>query len=474
MLFDMTSQFQSRSITRRAMLKTVAAAGIGSAFSGDLFGQSSDANAAWHSAVIAYLETLSRPDGGYAWADQEDAHLTPTFAVIGCYQLLKRTPPNKARLAEFVRTHHPSRLRKLEQEHRVFEFQQVQSLVWLDDSAADFRERVRRWEKPFAFPKQYEQHGYPVFQSETAAFTCRRLLQLPLEELSPHFIAYLDARRRTNGSFNNTPATEGGDGHVMNTWWGLRALRVLGRASERKQETIAWLRACQLPNGGFTWQPNAEFGGVDDAAYTWAAVRALDELGSAPADRNSTSRYLGSLWNTDGGFSDRPGWASNPAATYYALDALATLDPLGPVPTARKSVAPPRLSLPSDLKLFTIQIEAHGQGSPAEAVDLARALRIHLWGAKNAKPEWIARAQMLADQQNVPVKFFVANEEYGTWVTVPGLGTYSHTSDIIAPPAVDFGPPLAKAGAVSWPEFRQRRLAPLQKADGVGHTFSFW
>jgi hypothetical protein len=122
--------------------------------------------------------------------------------------------------------------------------------------------------------------------------------------------------------------------------------------------------------------------------------------------------------------------------------------------------------LPAELRIFTIQIEAHGNGSCTEAVEIARALRIDLWGAKNAPAGWIAKAQSLADRRKVPVKFFVANEEYGTFVDVPGLGTYSHTSDVLAPSGVDFGPSLAGKEAVSWEDFRQKRLAPLQKADG--------
>ena len=112
---------------------------------------------------------------------------------------------------------------------------------------------------------------------------------MPLEDLSPDYVDYLDSRRRANGSFNNTPAADGGDGHVMNTWWGLQALQVLGRAGEKKDETIAWLRACQLPNGGFTWQPKPEFAGVDDVAYTWAAVRALKLLGADPPSATPAS-----------------------------------------------------------------------------------------------------------------------------------------------------------------------------------------
>jgi hypothetical protein len=152
-------------------------------------------------------------------------------------------------------------------------------------------------------------------------------------------------------------------------------------------------------------------------------------------------------------------------ATYYALDALEALGALDSPPSSRPA-RKPTPPLPADLKVYTIQIEAHGAGSPCEAVALAQSLGIHLWGAKNARPEWLARAQALADQRRVPVTFFVANEEYGTWVDVPGLGTYSHTSDIIAPAAGRIGPSLANQGVVSWPQFRERRLDPLQKGEG--------
>ncbi|HWH72572.1 MAG TPA: prenyltransferase/squalene oxidase repeat-containing protein, partial [Candidatus Sulfotelmatobacter sp.] len=417
-------------------------------------------------AVTHYLESLARPDGGYAWADQPESHLTPTYAVIGCYRALQQTPPRKSALAEFVRSHHPSRLKKLEQEHREFEFQQIQSLVWLGEDASSFREQISGWRKPTVYLKQYEQHGYPIFGHEITAFTCRALLGLPVSEAGPEYVGYLNARRRANGSFNNTPAADGSDGHVLNTWWGLQALAKQGRGREQQAPTVEWLRACQLPNGGFTYQPKADFGGVDDVAYTWAAVRALHQLDAGPANREACLKYLYSLANADGGFGDRPGWLSNPMATFYALDALQALGALRGLVRMRRNPPPRRTPLPASLKVFSLQVEAHGKGSPAEAVELARALRLHLWGAKNAKPEWIARAQALADQQQVPVRFFVANEEYGTWVQVPGLGTYSHTSDIIAPAGGDFGAALTGGDAVSWPEFRQRRLAPLRQASG--------
>jgi hypothetical protein len=455
-------------MNRRTVLKVLTAAELGAMFPGVGTAAPFAPSSTSATAAAAYLESLVRSDGGYAWEDQEQSHLTPTFAVVGCYRLLDREPPERerARLVEFIRTHHPARRKALEQEHHAFEFQQIQSLIWLGADVSAFRELVRSWRSPVPYMTRYEQHGYPIFRFQLAAFTCRALLGLPLDDLAPAFLTYLDERRRGNGSFNNTPAADGSDGHVLNTWWGLEALGTLGRAGENQAATVAWLRGCQLSEGGFTYQPGASLGSVADVAYTWAAVRALKHLGSVPADREGCLRFLQTLANRDGGFGSRPGWESDPLATYYALDALAALGASPPDPIARESRPPRRAERTSDLRVYSIQVEAHGQGSPAEAVDLAGALRIHLWGAKNARPGWIARAQAIADRNQVPVTFFRADEEYNTWVSVPGLGTYSHTSDIIAPAEGEIGASLAGKGVVSWQEFRDRRLDPLQAAGG--------
>ena len=453
--------------SRRTFFKYGALAGAGFALprlvQGDEY---TPANSPTTASVFAYLESLARPDGGYGWEDQEQSHLTPTYAVIGCYHLLNRKLPNAEKLAQFIKTHHPEQLKKLEQEHRVFDFQQVQSLIWLGADAGEFIPKIKARTKPLDYMKAYEKHGYPVFESEVGIFPSRALLKLPLDDLNEHYVPYLEARRRDNGSFNNTPSADGGDGNILNTLWGLEALRVLGREREKRNETVRWLRESQLPGGAFTYQPQPEFGGVDDVAYTRAGLVALKILGAEPRQKEKCLAYLQSLANADGGFGDRPGWQSNPLATYYALDALNALGALETLEKMPRRPSRSRAALPENLRVWSIQIEAHGMGSPQEAVGLAGALNIHLWGAKNSKPQWIAQAQKLANAQNVPVQFFVSNEEYGTWVDVAGLGTYSHTSDIMAPAHRPIGAPLANKGAVSWAAFREQRLAPLRKAGG--------
>jgi hypothetical protein len=328
------------------MLKSLAVAGLGAAL--PQVGLVPTSGAEWRATLLAYLEKHGRPDGGYAWEDQEMSHLSPTFAVIGCYRLLNQTPPRKQALVDYVRNHHPMRLKKLEQEHREFEFQQIQSLLWLEEDASSFREQIAGWKTPTVYFKQYEQQGNPILGHEVTAFTCRALLGLPLTGLEA-YLAYIKARRRANGSFNSTPAIDGSDGHVMNTLWGMQALQVVGRLGELKSETVAWLRSCQLPNGGFTWQPKPEFAGVDDVAYTWAGLRALQLLGATPAQRDACASYLRSLANADGGFGDRPGWLSNPMATYYALDALAVLGQLDSLSTNRARPQPHPKTLPTGL-----------------------------------------------------------------------------------------------------------------------------
>jgi len=453
---------------RRDFLKGLAAAMSLTVISKNAPAVSGAQAPSWIEDILDYLETLRRTDGGYAWPDQMQSHLTPSYAVTGCYNLLGRTAPDKSKLVQFDRENHPFRIKKLERELKVFEFQQIQSLLWLGENAGSFREQIRRWTKPSVYPKQYEQHGYPVLRIEVMAFLCRRLLGLAMDDISPEMIEYLDIRRRLNGSFNNTPAGDGSDGHVMNTLWAVQALDTIGRSGEKREQTVAWVRDCQLPGGGFTCQPKPAFAGIDDVTYTWSAVRTLELFDAQPARRKACIAYLLSLRNLDGGFGDRPGWSSNPLATYRAIDALRALDGLDSLSlSARRKINPPQSKqLPENLKVYTIQIEAHGKGSPIEAVELARSLKIDLWGAKNAAPGWIAAAQDIADRRKVPVTFFVANEEYGTFVDLPGLGTYSHTSDIIAPANVDFGPSLTGEQAVTWEDFRQRRLAPLQKAGG--------
>lgn len=463
-------------INRRRCLQTLAGLGL-STLSTAGSAAADEHEAAARARVLRILETQSRPDGGYGWPAWDRSHLTPTFAVIGSYKLLGAAVPRSAQVAAYVRAHHPLAIKKLEHRLPVFDYQQIQSLLWLGEDVSSFREEVSTWTGLTDSPVRYEEHGDPPFQLQVMVLLCRELLGLPVAAVSPKLVDFILDRRRPHGSFNQVRASEGGDGHVMHTWHGLQALRALDKPLDRREETVNWLQSCQLPSGGFTYAPDASIGRVDDIAYTRAAVRALKLLDAEPKDVKGAIAYLESFCSlgcAPGIFGDRPGWDWNAVATYYGLDALVTLGALREGLTARVIAGTPSLGGPprnwAGHKVYTIQIQAPGNGSPADAVELARTLGIHLWGAKNAKPGWIEAAQRVADRRKVPVTFFMADEEYGTHINIPGLGDYNHISDVLASPGSEPGPSLAGKQALSWNEFRDRRLAALKKAGG----FAYW
>ncbi|MGH9632765.1 MAG: prenyltransferase/squalene oxidase repeat-containing protein, partial [Bryobacteraceae bacterium] len=214
------------------------------------------------------------------------------------------------------------------------------------------------------------------------------------------------------------------------------------------------------------YMSGAKLGGVDDVAYTWAALNILDACGQSPRDQTACAKWIESLQTEEGGFQDRPGGEPNPVATYYALDSLRLLSHV-PAGNTKRAATARRYSIPDGACVFTIQIEAPGKGSPQEAAIMAGALGIHIWAAKNANEEWIQEAQRAAGARSVPVIFAVGDEEYGTYVSVPGLGTYSHLADLIAPADQDFGSPMPKKEhAYPWSEFRDKRITPLRRAKG--------
>jgi hypothetical protein len=347
------------------------------------------------------------------------------------------------------------------------DFEQVQTLLWLKESIDDFRTLAATWTGPAEFTNRYEMGGNPVLQHQAMAVRVRQLLKLSPSEGDGAWRDYFLARRRADGVFNTTPASDGSGGHLMNTLWGLLAADCLKLPLPAAPGLVDWVRRCQLPSGGFTYAPDATVGAVDDLAYTWCALQILVREGQpAPTNAPRCAAWIESLQTDEGGFQDRPGGEPNPLATYYALDCLRLLDHAPraagrPAPRARRPI------IPSDAKVFSMQIEAPGNGSPREAVLLARTLGIHLWAAKNAPEGWIAEAQRIAGVERAPVRFAIGNEEYGTFVDVPGLGCYSHLSDLVAPFGTDSGAPMPrKDHPYPWPEFRDTRIAALRRGGG--------
>ncbi|MGI8636253.1 MAG: prenyltransferase/squalene oxidase repeat-containing protein [Segetibacter sp.] len=431
----------------------------------------SKAQSGWRNSALNYIQKhLAKPDGGYGWEDQPDSHLTPSFAVVGILHDLSKLPANTASLVNFVKTHHPQRGKNIEAgpsgtEERDVVYQQMQSLVWLNADISFFKNEVIAWKPQNNKVSNFEEHGYPVFLQEMMTPVCRSLLHVSLDDVSAHFTGYLRSRRRENGSFNNAPSTDGGDGNIINTYWGIYGWQQVIKNDEKKQLTIDWVKACQVKSGGFTHQPEPVTGANDEVAYTWAAVKALQLLSAEPADKAACIGYIISLHNDDGGFANKPGLPSNPMATFYAIDALKALNAFAILDKTHFPVHPHKKAADlSGLKIFTVQFEASGVGSPYEAVMLAESLHINLWGCKNSTAIWRSTAQKIADERKVPVIFFQSDEAYGKTVTVAGQGTFSHVMDYIAPASAN---KKLNLDGSSWQRYQQTFIDPLIKDTGA-------
>lgn len=404
----------------------------------------------WKKELKSYIQKLNKPDGGYGWEDQYDSHLTPTYAVTGILFDIDELPADKAKLAAFIRTHHPQKAIKTGTDYysansqqteagpsgtnmRNLVYQQIQAILWLSGDVRSFDDDVKSWKSQAGMLANYEAHNYGGLFQETMTPICNNLLGLTMPE-SHTLLTQLDSCRRVNGSFNNAPAADGGDGNILNTYWALYAQHVLSVPPSLSTKTIKWLQACQLKNGGFTHQPEPVIGVNDDVIYTWAGIKALQLFGVKPLNLQAAVNYLLSLRNADGGFGDRPGLHSTPVASFYAIDALASLNSLAALDKSPKpkTVAEPQPDF-SGYKVYSVQFQAQGQGSPKEAVMLADSLQIHLWGVKYPLKGWLDAAQKIADEKHVQVTFFTADEPHDNLVTVPGMGSFNHILDYIAP-----------------------------------------
>ena len=394
--------------------------------------------------ICSYLESLRQQDGGYAYPGQDASHLSATYAAVMTHALLGRNVggDTKALATLVAKGIHPVLSRPGESARTrwhwaiLYEYrlQQVRILNALGESADMFRSEIDGYEKVDSYTTGYEENGNPVLVQLACVPLLKEACGLVVGDAArKNFTEYLKVRERANGSFNTTPASDGSDGHVVNTAYALAALRALGEKPDGR--AASWILDCQREDGGFTWSPNPCMGGVSDVWYAWAAVRTLTSLGIRPRDEAGLRRWIVSLWNADGGFAPRPGMRSDPMATFRIVDMLCALGWMkGLVWSERANAVDAPHDNFANCHAWTVQFEAPGSGSVKDAVQIAKDLKIHLWGAKNALPGWVDAAQREADSIGVPVTFFHSDETYGKRRGIPGLGSFTHLLDPATPP----------------------------------------
>lgn len=422
-------------------------------------------------ALMKYISSLKKPGGGFGWLEQYDGHITPTFAVVGVLKNLEEIASNNDELIKWIETHHPQSGENKEagpsgNQIRDLVFEQIQAIKWLGGDISNFKEEVSRWESQRGFPSNFEETKFGNLWQETFTPITYELLDLPYEPIRDEYSAYILGLQRDNGSFNNAaPAfyKAQSDGNILCTLNSIISLNYLDQEISDKDKLVLWLKSCQDKDGGFKHQPEPLLARKTDIIYTWAGIRALQILGYKPENIKSCIDFILSLQNKDGGFGNKPGLASTPMSTFYAIDALNYLNAL---PELQKSFRALKIKEVrknfKGKKVFTVQFQSIGNGSPKEAVFLAKLLKIDLWGAKNAPAGWISEAQRVADNSGVNVHFFVSDEPYNKNIIIPGMGSFSHILDYYS----EKGKEISFPGEGTWQELSEKYFQPLLQSGG--------
>ena len=284
---------------------------------------------------------------------------------------------------------------------------------------------------------------------------------------------YVCLRQAANGAFVNMYRTgqsiPGDDAHLVITYHAVMTLKALGQVIPNRKPCIEWIRSCQHSSGGFRWSPTRDdHSNKPDIWYTWAAVRALDALGSAPADAEGCIKWLNSLQNADGGFGDRPGWNSRIYSTYYTVHALHIL-----VGDARKGIREKIASsietvIPEDkYKVFQAHLKTPfmANDSQTKMVEEMRAMRLHLVGAKT---DDVNEARAYVKEHGYDLDVLACPENYLHKLLWLGGYPANHISNWIIPPmmskherATFLSADEAGKKELPWPAFKRRVVYPV-------------
>lgn len=139
-------------------------------------------------------------------------------------------------------------------------------------------------------------------------------------------ISYLKALQLPNGGFAKSTADT--TAYIVSTYRAIRALEILGSAPEDTSGAISFIRGIQNGDGGF----GSFLGDSSDVTNTYRAISALNILGSSATSASSAISFLRGSQNPDGGFrrsildTALPNNISNTIFTYSAIRALTILD----------------------------------------------------------------------------------------------------------------------------------------------------
>jgi hypothetical protein len=268
--------------------------------------------------ALQYIQIRQNEDGGYSFARGAESSAADTYYGIQVLKMLGAEPRNAAKTINFMQS--------LQREDGSFDSVNVAYYVvkTLDELGA----KLQRPLEDFILSLQTTQGGFGVLEADIESPSELETTYLSLELLrsAEHVVSFTKTkdiiltRQNPDGSFGRS-----GYSRLGATYHALASLSLLGFDVRTLRHTEEWVRACEIPSGGFRTSPESfdPYFVMDDIHY---GVKSLDILGKNCRFPSQTLDLIAKFQNENGGFRRSIFLGiSTFESTYHAILACSTI-----------------------------------------------------------------------------------------------------------------------------------------------------
>jgi len=266
----------------------------------------------WKQKAADYVLSRRNADGGYTFWQGADSNAQDTYYGLAIMRLLASPLPNVGETVKWLRG---------------FELGNVYSYYYVGKSLLLCGETMDdRFKKYVGSAIMSRRHFESVdvyvefaseFQAASMVLEIARLVEFDLDDRGGGLVDWLLGFRNRDGGFGVHE-----NSNINSTYYAVSSLRMLGFDINRMQDTVAFVRKCEKPNGGFTVIPHAYEPYVE---YTFYGVMALEALNEKCRFPSRTVDFLLRCQNNNGGFARSDLGVSAFEYTFQAVNVMQKL-----------------------------------------------------------------------------------------------------------------------------------------------------
>ena len=266
--------------------------------------------------ITDYVVNRQNADGGYTFCQGAESNLQDTYYGLAILSLLSGNFPDVEKTVKFI---NDSRLDNI---YSIYYVTKASLLL-----GKNIKPKLKKRLLLILNSKNY--FGSTVLFSEPSSEFTTTFMALELAHL-------LKVKAKTEEVTNwllNSRNDDGGFGiqgqsNINSTYYAIASINLLKENLNDQHETLAFVRACEKPHGGFTVIP---INLTPYMEHTYYGVMTLDLLGEKSKYPSQTINFVLGCQNKNGGFARSDLGISTFENTFQAVEVLRKLDfPINP------------------------------------------------------------------------------------------------------------------------------------------------